>query len=323
MSTNHTHTAKHVIAVGLIASLLATSGCSTTSVSSFVKGLAPGAVARKAVDEQIAAEGAAYTPKTIELVIDTSGSTLRDREMYVRIVKAVLEHLQWGDRLLVSEVAADSVANSAFLLELELPAFEPDLPAEPASDNEFDIATWKTARAEAYGAQWEKFQAKNDLEAARNAELARAKALLLKRKTGASDLVGAAEVAALVTRRSTGPTAVIFLSDGLIKTDDINFYEDRLTAKRVSRILERLDRTGALPDFSGTPAYWIGLRATDANPVAAVRDFWLGYAKRANLSLEKGDAVGRPSLILFDQWLDTLDADAPSPEVRAAAIAGR
>lgn len=309
-----------IVLAALVA--LGTTGCTVSDAKSALESLSPDAAVSKAVAEQVANEPPARETRTYELVIDTSGSTIPDRPMYLSVIKEVLEHMGYGDRLIVTEVSADSVANASVLLEVEVPAFEPNLTAEPASGNEFDVAEWKRQRTEDYEKQRAEFEASTDLTKIRAEVLKESEAKLLKRKTGASDILGAAEVAGHMAEGRSTNTLVIFLSDGLVSDGRINFARDKLDERRVTETLDRLEKEGTTADFAGARCYWMGVRGTRVNSAAAVRDFWLEYAKRADLSLEKGCLVGRPSLILLGDWLDRLDTAPAARPVAASTQKG-
>lgn len=307
------------VAILSVLVVLSASGCTVSQAKSALDSLSPEATVRRAVADQVATEPRARATRTFALVIDTSGSTISDRPMYLSVIKEVLEHMDYGDRLILTEVSADSVANASVLLEVEVPAFKPNLTAEPASGNEFDVAEWRRQRTQDYEDQRKTFEASNDLAQLRAAVLSQSESLLLNRKTGASDILGAAEVAGHMAEGHSTETLVIFLSDGLVRDGRVDFTRDKLDEPRVAATLGRLAKEGTMPAFNGARCYWMGIRGTKTNSAAAVRDFWLEYAKRAGLSLDKGCLVGRPSLILLGDWLDQLDTAPSTAPVGASA----
>lgn len=236
------------------------------------------------------------------VVADVSQSTRPFRGEYLSALTRILEDIRYGDTVVVMSAENESVQNSDFWVEYDVPAFRyvPSTP-RPETDNADMTNGWVAKQTPLYEAALAAFMQEHDLAKAQRRIVALSRGPLEHDVAVGTDICGALYVAGTLFAATPGERRLVLLSDGLIQTPEANWRSGKVTPDSVSRLVAAQRREDRLPDLRATSTVLVGGHANDPRRYASLERAWRQYVAATNGDL--AHFMRRYSSTILDQWL--------------------
>ncbi len=214
-------------------------------------------------------------PRVVFVLLDFSNSTWSMRGSYAADFQKILDSLKAGDRLIVDRITANTLAQSTFPVNEELPQYGIfDQRGNPVYDpvNQKELAGKKKS-----------IQAKVDRMFSTGAE------------GQATPIMDATQLAQRVfdTYRGTGAPVLVIFSDMVEVSDGYSFETQTLTPRNIESIIAKKESAGELPKLNGVKVYVVGAGAGQENSDITslqwlgIQNFWLSYFAATGADLSK------------------------------------
>jgi hypothetical protein len=219
--------------------------------------------------------------RVVFVLLDLSESTRSMRGTYSADFRKILDLLQGGDRIVVSGIVANPLAQSAYAVDEKLPAYGLlDLRGNPV----YGPANQKQLE-----------DMKKDIQSKADGLLSSGVA------APATPIMDSLQLAQRVfdTYQDGKPVLIIF-SDMVEVSDGYDFgAQTPLTAQDASTIIEKKETAGDLPSLKNVEVYVVGAGAGKENSDmtteqwVGIQNFWMAYftATGANLSADRYGAA--------------------------------
>jgi hypothetical protein len=242
------------------------------------------------------------SPITWVVVADVSQSTRSFRGEYLSALARILQSVRYGDTVVVMSAENDSVQNSRFWVEYDVPAlhYVPSTP-RPDTDNADMLNAWIAKQTPLYKTAVDKFKREHSLADVRRHIIALSRDPLAHDVAVGTDIFGALYVAGTLFSATPGERRLVLLSDGLVVTPEANWHSGAVTRASVDRVLAAQRRTGRLPDLRATSVVLVGANTSDPVRFASLEQGWQLYLAATNGDL--AHFMRRYSSTILDQWL--------------------
>ena len=236
------------------------------------------------------------------VVGDVSQSTRPFRDEYLSALTRILEEIRYGDTVVVMSAENESVQNSDFWVECDVPAFRyvPSTP-RPDTDNADMTNGWIAKQTPLYEAALDKFKREHDLVDVRKDIIKLSRGPLAHDVAAGTDIFGALYVASTLFSATPGERRLVLLSDGLVQTPEADWRYGPVTQASVDRVVTAQRRSGRLPDLKATSAVLVGAHTSDPGRFAALERGWRQYLAATNGVL--AHFMRKYSSTILDQWL--------------------
>ena len=214
------------------------------------------------------------TTKTVVVLVDRSASTGRDRALYQRAAKAVIEGLKPGDRLIASPITEASANDFRDYLDASLPA-----PLAP-------LRLWDVPQKYAAEKQaWEE-QYKTKMN-----QIRQATDKLLEAPSGSpkTRIFESLRITAQILASEHRPVkVVVVLSDMLEDSNEADFEAMQLSDAAIAKELARQQQQQIVPDLRGVRVFVAGASGEPLERAAALERFWRRYFQEAGALIDPG-----------------------------------
>lgn len=246
--------------------------------------------------------------KVIAIIFDLSRSTLNARSTYLRNFNRVLNKLEQGDYLIVTEALGNSLGGR-LVTEERIPLYRLPLtklkyvPQESKGNPMIEKKVEKENKKIKKNSRNDFNQNVNKIRRKIYDEIRRR---ITSAQSSGTDLFGSLEfISRSFSKTSTEKKILIIFSDMIVETKEYNFRKNTLSTKDIAQIIER--EKDRLPNLSGATILVVGPPGDLRNQKKFydVRSFWKIYFKTSGADLD----INNYGAVLTEPELDSVFSD--------------